>query len=383
MPYARARLRLGITSVGTLVVSAAAAVVFDLPHRFLPTAATAVGSATELAALAATFAVYLAVSFPFDLRGGHVLPRRYGRSSASLAKWFACWARGVAIQAVVWIGLAFAVLQTSRAIAPWAGFALVVVASLALVAAQGTFARWIGGLRTQPGEVPVEGPARDLLNGQRVTAVAHEDVGFTGGWVGWPGRETLLVPELWIERLGRETLQAELVRRALVLSRGARTRGLAIALAFDLVGFALAAFVLGGSLTTVAGIVEVAAWVTLWSFAGALVLPSLSRPAVYGADRDALAHGVDRDTLSAAARQLDRWQDDEPRRPRGVETVFHPIPAVEHRIEALGEPGRAGSGAWHTARAALWLSWASLGLLGRAVHCNCGRTELWVLLPAD
>ena len=296
---------------------------------------------------------------------------------------------------MLWIGLAFAVVHASRAIAPGAGFALVVVVSLVLVAAQGSFARRIGGLRANDGEVPVERRARELLNGRRVIAVAHDDVGFTGGWVGWPGRETLLVPELWIERLGREGLQAELVRRALVLGTRARTRGLAIALAFDLVGFALAAFVLGGSLTSVAGVVEVSAWVTLWSFAGALVLPSLSRPAVYGADRGALARGVDRDVLVTAARQLDRWQDDEPRRPRGVETVFHPIPAVELRIEALasatsrteGSPARTSApqstGAWHTARTALWLGWGSLGLLGRAVHCNCGRSELWVLLPAD
>ena len=38
---------------------------------------------------------------------------------------------------------------------------------------------------------------------------------------------------------------------------------------------------------------------------------------------------------------------------------------------------------WNTARTALFLSWASLGLLSRAVHCNCGRPALWVLFPGD
>jgi hypothetical protein len=35
------------------------------------------------------------------------------------------------------------------------------------------------------------------------------------------------------------------------------------------------------------------------------------------------------------------------------------------------------------ARTALPMSWCCLGLLGRAVHCNAGRPELWVLLPTD
>ncbi|MBX9723333.1 MAG: hypothetical protein K2X81_18155 [Candidatus Obscuribacterales bacterium] len=40
-------------------------------------------------------------------------------------------------------------------------------------------------------------------------------------------------------------------------------------------------------------------------------------------------------------------------------------------------------GAWHLARYAIWLSLAGLGLLGRAVHCNAGKPDLWCMLPAD
>lgn len=32
---------------------------------------------------------------------------------------------------------------------------------------------------------------------------------------------------------------------------------------------------------------------------------------------------------------------------------------------------------------AVFLSWAGMGLLSRAVHCNSGRPELWALLPCD
>jgi membrane protease YdiL (CAAX protease family) len=282
-----------------------------------------------------------------------------------------------------WIGLGLAVIHASRAVSPWLGFVLVVAATAALVLAQGPFARWVGGLRPSGRPVPTTGPASELLGTRRVVAVDHDDVGFTGGWVGAPGREALLVPARWVRDLASDRLEAELVRRGSVLRTGARERGLVLAAAFDLIGFALAVLVLGGSLTSVAGLVTVSLWVTLWSFVGALILPSLSRPGVYGADRAASERGVDPAILRETARQLDRWQDDEPRRPRGVETIFHPIPAVEHRVEALDQRRPAGPGAWHTARVALWLSWASFGLLGRAVHCNCGRPELWVLLPAD
>ncbi len=381
MNHARARLWLGITSVGTLVVLAIVALVLDLPARLLP--GPDAGFVVELGALAAAFGVYVAVSLPFDLFGGHVIPRRFGRSGRSSGAFLTSWLRGVLVQGVWWIGLGLAVIHASRAVSPWLGFVLVVAATAALVLAQGTFARWVGGLRPSGRPVPTTGPASELLGTRRVLAIEHDDVGFTGGWVGRPGREALLVPARWVRDLASDRLEAELVRRGSVLRTGARERGLVLAAAFDLIGFALAVLVLGGSLTSVAGLVTVSLWVTLWSFVGALVLPSLSRPGVYGADRAASERGVDPAILRETARQLDRWQDDEPRRPRGVETIFHPIPAVEHRVEALDQRRPAGPGAWHTARVALWLSWASFGLLGRAVHCNCGRPELWVLLPAD
>lgn len=381
MNYARARLRLGITSVGTLVVGCATALVLDLPARTLPT--TPALLPTEFGALAAAFGVYLLVQLPFDVVGGHLLPRRHGRDDRSAAAWLAGWFRGVSLQAVWFVGSALIVLELARGIGPVAGFGAVVAATLLLIAGQAAFARGLGGLRAYPAPIDDLGVGAELLARRTVRRVDHDDVGFTGGWTGWPGRETLLVPGAWIDELPREQLEAELVRRASVVSTGARSRGLLLAAAFDLAGFALAAFVLGGDLVSVAGLVTVALWVTLWSFLGALVLPSLSRPAVYGADQAARDHGIDADVLAATARTLDRRQDDEPRRPRVVETIFHPIPAVERRVDALDAGHPARSGAWHTARQALFLSWASFGLLGRAVHCNCGRPELWALLPAD
>jgi hypothetical protein len=64
-----------------------------------------------------------------------------------------------------------------------------------------------------------------------------------------------------------------------------------------------------------------------------------------------------------------------------VETMFHLIPALSRRLEALSAAEGPRIGAWHAARSALYLSWAGFGFLSRAVHRNSGRPELWALLP--
>jgi hypothetical protein len=106
---------------------------------------------------------------------------------------------------------------------------------------------------------------------------------------------------------------------------------------------------------------------------------------VYEADA-AAAREADSAPFAEGLVALEHDQDDELERARGVETIFHPVPAARHRIAALRGERAAGPhawAAWHAARTALYLSWAGVGLLGRAVHCNLGRPEAWVFLPSD
>jgi hypothetical protein len=181
-----------------------------------------------------------------------------------------------------------------------------------------------------------------------------------------------------------ETARVQRVRREAVRSSGSRTLGIVVAALFDLVGLAVVLFATSASASSVAGLAMVSLWMTLWSFLGLLVLPSLSRRAVLAADRAAASRGIDRAELTRVLRRLDAEQEDEPQRGRLVETVFHPVPSLEGRLAALGAvQGPELPQPWNAARAALFLSWASLGLLSRAVHCNCGRPALWVLLPGD
>jgi len=62
--------------------------------------------------------------------------------------------------------------------------------------------------------------------------------------------------------------------------------------------------------------------------------------------------------------------------------VFYPIPSAQERLRALGKaPALPVIG--NVARTNLFLSLATLTLLGRCVHCNAGRPELWVFPPSD
>jgi hypothetical protein len=368
MTYARARLRVGIRGVGTVVVLATAALVLDLPRTLLPTAPGA--WARDAVALVAVLILHAMVLAPFDVLGGFVLPRRHGRSRIGPLAFLAGWARGVAIQILVVAAAGATVLAAGRAGGLSAAAAAFVGIMLALVIAQPTLVRLVGGLA-------VTGRDRDAWT------VRADDEGFTGGIVGPPGLERFVVPQHWARVLGPEGLRAARARWSAAVASGSRLRGLVVAVAFNATGFVVAAQWPGADVVSVAGLVTLGLAFTLWSFVGLLVLPSVSRPAVVAADRGARETLGEATALDDTLARLDRMQDDEPVRSGGVETIFHPIPSLARRRAALTAEAGPRTGAWHAARTALFLSWAGLGLLSRAVHCNAGRPQLWVLLPCD
>ena len=147
-----------------------------------------------------------------------------------------------------------------------------------------------------------------------------------------------------------------------------------------ILGFVLSTLVPGASVTSVAGLAMTCLGFTLWTFFGLLTLPTLSRQASYAIDGKVLQSGASPEVFQRAVKTLDTLQDDEPRRSALIETIFHPVPSVDNRKAAFS--GHAPI-AWHAARITLFVSWACMGTLVRAVHCNVGRPELWVLLPTD
>ena len=87
--YARARLRLGITSVGTLVVLSAGLLVLGVPGGVLPNSTS--WAPTDVGWLALLVALYAALSAPFDLLGDldgrPVIAKGFSRT----------WSRGAAL----------------------------------------------------------------------------------------------------------------------------------------------------------------------------------------------------------------------------------------------------------------------------------------------
>ena len=118
-----------------------------------------------------------------------------------------------------------------------------------------------------------------------------------------------------------------------------------------------------------------------WSFLGLLTLPTPSRRGVAEVDQRLLSAGCGRAALARTIGLLDDLQDRERERSSLVETIFHPVPSVQSRLR--GPRATGVTGCWDAARTAVYLGAAGLGLLGRAVHCNCGRPSLWAFLPLD
>lgn len=376
--YGRARLWLGMSGVGSIVVLAAAGLTFDLPARMLPPADTPLTG--QLRGLVGFVLAYAAVQLPFDIFGGYLLPKWYRRKHPSLGGFLAGLARGVAVHAGILIAVASGLLLAGRA----AGALGIVLAAagllLVLLRVRVAIAAALAPLELTPSS-PVLGdePAFPVLP----TFMAEStDEGFTGAVVGVFRPRLQLLPMRWRETLDPAAFTVAVRRRQLAIQTGGWWRGRLLAIGFTLVGVGLAAAVVGdGRLATAAGIVSLSLVFTLWSFLGLLVLPTPSRRGVADVDRRLIAAGFERNDLERTIRLLDDLQDRERQRPPVVETIFHPVPSVEARLRGPHAPGMRGC--WDAARTAVYLSASGLGLLGRAVHCNCGRPALWAFLPID
>ncbi|MBC7808187.1 MAG: hypothetical protein H7145_18810 [Akkermansiaceae bacterium] len=372
MSYARARLWLGITGVGTIVVLCLVALVFRIPALLLHTGAQPVWR--DGYELAAVLFLYATVQGAFDFFGGHILPTEYGRTTARFGAFLAGWLRGVLCHSAVLLLIGVALIRASQAGGFWATMGTFAAISLVLLLAQAGLAGLIGGIPYRRGD--------DLPGSLPVTVAQSTTPYFTGGIVGVPGFERLVLPARWQDAFSPEQMAAILSRKTGVVRTGSRLRGLALAIGFNAIGFALS-YTLGGGTASVAALVSTSLWFTVWSFIGLLLLPTPSQSGVFRADAFALSSGTDADTLASVIQRLDEDQDDEATRPSGVEKIFHPLPSVERRLARLFTPETADPGAWHAARTAIYLSWAGMSFLSRAVHCNSGRPDAWVFLPSD
>ncbi len=378
LTYARARLYLGITGVGSAVLLAAALLYFRIPSQGL-SLSSAQSVPAALFRIGLMFAFAPVAFLMYDLIGGAWLVRR--REWAST--WLTRWLRGVAVQWLVWMLAAAALLLAARAGGNPAAIAVFVLVQFLLAVGRGRMSRVIARLPIVPTPARIASAAAQAgLDVSRVQVLDCPDESFVGGWSGLSAR-TLVVPARWAQ-LPEPALAAMLLRRRLAGTSGAHTRGVIGAIAWNTLGFVLSLVLTGVSPASSAGVITLAAAMTLWAFLGVLLLPTPSRAAVFALDAAATA-SVGASPMRTGIELLDKWQDDEPVRSSGVETVFHPVPGRAARIARLVANADALKPwhAHHLARHALWLSWGAFTPLSRAVHCNVGRTALWAMLPGD
>jgi len=381
--YSTSRRRLGICYVGAIVTLAAAALSSGVVVRaFGATDPTFIHWFRNILLCTAAFEV---VSLPFDFAGFQI-ERSFGKTAQRAVPYLVMWCEAAFKHGMLFLSSVFFFTFAAKC----CGLAGVVLSSLFVslffIWKQAEIARFLSNVQFEEPSQEMRGTYVQNRNGtvSLVMARSH-DRGFTGGVVGLPLRESLVIPVNWLTEFSQQELWAEITRRNAAVESGSRTRGIVGAVIFVVFGVSLAATVTerfyGLELESSAGIVTNSLLFTLWSFVGLLLLPFLNQRGVIEADRLAIAKGVGRELLSQTINRIDAEMENETSRSNSVQFVFHPIPTPGRRLSALD--GEVTTGAWHIARYSIWLSLVGLGLLGRAVHCNAGRPDLWCMLPAD
>ena len=353
---ARSRLTLGILNVGFWVIISLAGL-FWIGSGGMPPIQPA-----DL--LTFLFAV-VAVQSLFDLAGGTVLmppdpsaPRRF----------FFPWMRGVLAHSCL--------LCAIGAVGYWSfklsgGFCLGVAASsLGLFLSRKQALQLISGIRLH----------RSSFAGFAGLGGDSKDPSFTGGTSGVGTGACILFPDPWKASLSSSQIQTVVQRRLWQIENNLPARAFITALCWNLAGCKAGSLILDlPSRLPEPAVLLQCLWMTLWGFLGLLLLPSLSRSSVFGADRAAAAKGCDAKNWIRTFPML-TGEDGNAR--TVVQRVFYPIPSAQERLRHLEtEPLLPILG--NVARLNLFLSLATLTILGRCVHCNVGRPELWVFPPAD
>jgi hypothetical protein len=379
MTYARTRLLLGISTVGFYVTLSVMLLVFT-PYALGDQSGSGSGkSLTQHATMiASAIGIYVLLHVPADLLGGWILPRRYERTSISPPVYLSQLTRGVLVHSSCLFVLALTALLLTTLLGRF-GYPLAAGFGVAIL----LFAKpMIAGLMYPLHKSKGAGNGLDSGEGGSGVFIDCDDPTFSGGILSVRSPLHQWFPQRWVDELTSEQVNTLITRRVIALRTGSVLRGRIGAILFVMLGSACSSMLVDANLVgSGAGVIEYALWFTLWSFFGLLTLPTLSRRGNHEVDHALLSSGVDEGSYRSALSRIDDLRESEPSRPALIESIFHPIPSVELRgSEAQNTPPL---GFWDIARTSIYLGNSSLSLLGRAVHCNCGRPALWVMLPSD
>ena len=381
--FARARLFVGITGVGGVLLVSIAALMTDLPG--LVFAERGGNFLIDFALFTLWLAGCALITLPFEWLGGVGVPAVYGREHMGRIEWFWSWLFGTAILVLLGSVSGAAISLGGRLGGAFGASLVLIIASLALVFSQGTLATVIGRLRPVQTSQTNLREALDLVGGRcpPLIFVDSKNTAFTGGIVGFPTAEKCIFPVSWATELNSASLAALIARRASVINRGLRIYGVGLAILWVVFAFFVASNMPGAGVDTVAAICRTSLWFNLMTFIGLLLLPTLSRKGTLAADAHMLeAYPQFAQPWIDALHYVNTKLGDEPSRSRTIESVFYPIPNIENRIAVSGTLKPAVQ-PWHVARIAVFVALVGLSPFHRVVHCSAGQPEVWMLLPCD
>jgi len=354
LKLARRRLWLGITNVGFWVLTTAVGL------YWLSNGDT---SGFDIRRLGLVFGAAVVVQAAFDCIGGAVL--RPGSPSLR-TNFLRGWSRGALAHTLVLIGvgvLSYASFRLTGGFGP-----AILLATVGLALGRRHLLRAVAGLLTR--KIP--------HHFGTILIADATDPAFTGGIIGLARRARSVVPASWLETLPQDELAAESSRRRWQMDSGLPSRAFILILVWNLAGgFAGSLALKLAERRPAEALLGHACWMTLWAFIGLLVLPALSRPVVFAADRAAANAGFD---PRHWIKRFPHLVGEDGSSSSAVQTIFYPIPSAALRLRQLEKP-LSGFVPGNLARGNLYYSWATLTLLGRAVHCNVGRPSLWVFPP--
>lgn len=368
MSPGKARLWTGIGCVGTAVLVAVFLLATNAAEGLLPSREC--GTLQEYVWFLGFFSAAALFLLPFDFIGGISIPRAFEDQSPVFGMWFKGWFRCVSIQILLYSLLFFLYLQIGREAGAVSLIVIFIVIQLTLIAGQEPIWRAMTAQKTAS------------IGAGSTLYLHHSDRRFAGGITGLPGFESILIPADWKTGLPLSSLEVIIKRRQAALKSGGRFRGVLVAVLWNVLCLTAAIVISGVKLDSVASLVTAFLWFLLFSFLGLLVLPTLNRRSVFALDQS-LLNTMNSAELARAICDVDQLSDNDSTRSVSEESIFQPIPCPGRRELALVDGELNHIAAWNVARTALFLSWAFGGPLGRAVHCNVGRPELWAMPPAD
>jgi len=352
----QARLKLGISNVGIWVLASAGGLFWLAPSRAL-----SIGLIHLLEILVAAVVFQ---SF-FDFIGGAILmpePR------PTIGRFLRTWIRGALAHSALLVAAGVASYYSFRLTG---GFSLAVLScSFGLILARREVLRLMTGIRLEPSTV----------NGAACWSADSRDPSFTGGICGLGGRAIVFLPESWKAQLTAVQLETVACRRLWEIEKNIPIRSYLFVLFWNLAGCGIGSVLLDLSWRVVEhAILLQACWMTLWGFLALLLLPTLSRSSVFAADRAIKLKGYDPKSWIL---QFPQITGEDGNSKTFLQRIFYPIPSSAERLQQLENPVSLPI-LGNVARTNLFVALCTLTLLGRSVHCNVGRPELWTFPPSD